>query len=308
MIKLFELTLGGKPSKPTSKKPAIAVVYAVGPIMEGKSQSDLFGESAVGSNTLAAALKKAADDPKVAAVVLRIDSPGGSATASDLIWRETIRCGKPVIASMGDVAGSGGYYIAMGAKKIIASPGTLTGSIGVIGGKLVTGGLFKKLGMNTEVISRGANSGALSSNQPFTADERKAWTELLEDVYRQFVGKAAKGRNMPYEKLEALAQGRVYSGRMAQKLGLVDELGTLADAVAAAKKAAGLEADADVELMQLPEPKGFFEQLFGDPSAAADLDSLLPEGILSAIRQSNLLRQLLSERTLLWMPYGVELK
>ena len=165
---------------------------------------------------------------KVVAIVLRIDSPGGSAMASDLIWRETVRIKKPVIASMGDVAGSGGYYIAMGAEKIFAAPGTLTGSIGVIGGKLVTRGLYDKLGLNTEVISRGANSGTFSSNQPFTPGERKVWMELLQDTYHQFVCKAAEGRKMPYDKLEELAQGRVYTGRTAKKLGLVDELGTLA--------------------------------------------------------------------------------
>ena len=307
MMKLMELFMGGKPSEAGSKKEKIAVVYAVGPIMEGKSASDMFGNSSLGSTTVVAALKKAADDPRVAAIVLRIDSPGGSATASDLIWRETVRIHKPIIASMGDVAGSGGYYIAMGAKKIIAAPGTLTGSIGVIGGKLVTRGLYDKLGMNTEVISRGANSGSLSSNQPFTPDERKAWTELLQETYKQFVGKAAEGRKMPFDKLEELAQGRVYTGRMAKNIGLVDELGTLDDAVLAAKTAAGLKADAEVDLMVLPEARSFFEQLFGDPSAATDLDSLLPEGF-QVVRQTKMLRQLLSERILLWMPYGVQLK
>ncbi len=252
-------------------------------------------------------MRKAGADPKVSAVVLRIDSPGGSATASDLIWRETVHLRKPLIASMSDVAGSGGYYIAMGAKKIIAAPGTLTGSIGVIGGKLVTRGLHEKLGLHTEVISRGANSGSLSSNQPFTPEERKAWTELLHETYHQFVGKAAAGRKMPYDKLEALAQGRVYTGQMAKKLGLIDSLGTLKDAVAAAKVAAGLKPDAEVDLMVLPEPKSFFEQLFGDSSAEADFDSLLPEGF-KILQQTRVLRQVLSERILLWMPYGLDVK
>lgn len=307
MMKLMEIFMGGKPSETTSKKEKIAVVYAVGPITEGKSASDMWGSSSLGSTTLIAAIKKAAEDPKVAAIVLRIDSPGGSATASDLIWRETVRSQKPVIASMSDVAGSGGYYIAMGTKKIIAAPGTLTGSIGVIGGKLVTRGLYEKLGMNTEVISRGANSGSMSATQPFTPEERKVWTEVLEDVYQQFVSKAADGRKMRYDKLEELAQGRVYTGRMAQKIGLVDELGTLDDAVTAAKTAAGLKADAEIELMVLPEPRSMFEQLFGDPSASTDLESILPEGF-TILRQSKQLRQLLSERMLLWMPYQVELK
>ncbi len=308
MMKLFGMFLGDKPSQAPGQKQKIAVVYAVGPIMEGKSRSDMFGDSSyVGSTTIVAALRKAADDDKVAAVVLRVDSPGGSATASDLIWRETVRIKKPVVASMGDVAGSGGYYIAMGAKKIIAAPGTLTGSIGVIGGKLVTGGLYGKLGITTEVISRGANSGAISSTQPFTPEERKAWTELLEETYRQFVGKAAEGRKMPFEKLDELAQGRVYTGRMAQKLGLVDSLGTLEDAIAAAKTAAGLKADAEVDLMVLPEPRSMFEQLFGDPAATTDLESLLPVD-LGILRQARLMRQLLAEPMLLWMPYGVEVK
>jgi protease-4 len=305
MMKLFDLFRGAKPSAGSGKRTKIAVVYAVGPIMEGKSGSDVFGNTAMGANTIVAALRKADEDAKVSAVVLRIDSPGGSATASDLIWRETVHLRKPLIASMSDVAGSGGYYIAMGAKKIIAAPGTLTGSIGVIGGKLVTRGLHEKLGMNTEVISRGANSGSLSSNQPFTPEERKAWTVLLQETYRQFVGKAAEGRKMSYNKLEALAQGRVYTGQMAKKLGLIDSLGTLKDAVAAAKVAAGLKADAEVDLLVLPEPKSFFEQLFGDPAGEADLESLLPEGF-KIWQQTKLLRQLLSERILLWMPYGVE--
>jgi protease IV len=309
MMKMLEIVMGGKKSEAASSKQKIAVVYAVGPIMEGKSQHGAFGDSVLGSTTIVTALKKAADDAKVSAIVLRIDSPGGSAVASDLIWRETVRIGakKPVIASMSDVAGSGGYYIAMGAKKIIAAPGTLTGSIGVIGGKMVIRGLFDKLGMNIEVISRGANSGSLSSATPFTPEERRAMTEVMEETYRQFVSKAATGRKMPYEKLDEMAQGRLYTGRMAKKLGLIDELGTLDDAVAAAKTAAGLKPDADVDLMILPEPKSIFEQLFGDPSASTDMESMLPEGF-NIFRQTKVLRQLLSERILMWMPYGVEVK
>ena len=244
----------------------------------------------------------------MAAIVLRIDSPGGSATASDLIWRETVRIKKPVIASMGDVAGSGGYYIAMGCKKIYAAPGTLTGSIGVIGGKLVTRGLYGKLGLNTEVIARGANSGAMSSSQRFTDGERKVWLEMLEDTYRRFVRQAAEGRKLTYDRLDELAQGRVYTGLTAKKLGLIDELGTLDDAIAAAKTSAGLKADAEVDLLTLPEPKSIFEQLFGgDASDMTDDDSLLSEG-LRLLQQSKMLRQMLSQRVLTWMPYDVEVK
>ena len=309
LMKLMEMLTGGKPSETTDKKQKIAVVYAVGTIMEGKSSSSVFGESVLGSKTLTAALRKAAENQKVAAVVLRIDSPGGSATASDLIWRETVRMQKPLIASMGDVAGSGGYYIAMGANKIYAEPGTLTGSIGVLGGKVVLKGLFDKLGLNTEVISRGANSGSMSATQSFTPEERRMWTDLLQDVYHQFVDKAAKGRKMSYEKLEALAQGRVYSGQTAKKIGLVDELGTLHDAIAAAKTAAGLKPDADVELLILPEPKTIFEQIFGDndPDAETDAKTILPNP-LDVLVPMKTIRQFFGEPALLWMPFRIDIK
>lgn len=308
MMKLVELVLGGKESKKSGKKPTIAVVYAVGAITEGKSQSDMFGSSSsLGSTTLIAALRKAAENKDVKAIVLRIDSPGGSATASDLIWRETVKLKKPLIASMGDVAGSGGYYIAMGAKKIFAAPCTLTGSIGVIGGKLVTRGLYDKLGLHTEVISRGANSGAFSSNQPFTPEERKVWISIMEETYHQFVSKAAEGRNMTYDKLHELAQGRVYTGLTAKKLGLVDELGTLEDAIVAAKVAAGLKPDAEVELLMLPKRKTFLQQLFGGPTASSDVESLMPE-LFQLLRKTKLVRQLFSERSLMWMPYEVKIK
>lgn len=307
MMKLIELFSGVKTADKSTAQQKIAVVYAVGPIVEGKSVTDLFGGEAVGSTSMTAALRQADEDPKVVAIVLRIDSPGGSAVASDLIWRETVRIQKPIVASMGDVAGSGGYYIAMGADRIFAEPGTLTGSIGVVGGKLVLGGLYEKIGLTTEVISRGAKSGSLSLTEPFTPDERKAWTKLLRETYRQFVGKAAEGRKMEFAQLDALAQGRVYTGRMAKANGLVDELGTLQDAVAAAKTAAGLKDDAEVELLILPKPKTIFEQLFGDPSAAADLDAAVPE-VFEMLRQAKLLRRLFAEPSLVWMPYAVELR
>jgi protease-4 len=327
MMKFMELLMGGKPSQAASTRQKVAVVYAVGPIMQGKSVADLFGSQVLGSTTLVAALRQAADDPKVVAIVLRIDSPGGSAVASDLIWREVVRIKKPIIASMGDVAGSGGYYIAMGANRIFAEPGTLTGSIGVIGGKPVVGGLYEKIGLTTETISRGKNSGSFSTTEPFTPEQRKAWTALLQETYRQFVGKAAQGRKLAVDELEKLAQGRVYTGRMAVANGLVDELGTLGDAISAAKKAAGLSPDEKVELLILPRPKTIFEQLFGNEDDSATLASLsavwqaalpasalsaslkdAPPGLSAALRQATLMRRLFAEPSLLWMPYRVEMK
>ena len=312
-MKFMELLMGGKPGARPSKNKQIAVIYAVGAIVEGKSEADLFGESTVGSSTIVAAIRQAAENPKVAAIVLRIDSPGGSATASDLIWREVTRCEKPVIASMGDVAASGGYYIAMGADKILAAPTTITGSIGVVGGKVVLRGLYDKLGLTTETISRGDRSGTLSSNSTFSPEERKAWQEMMRETYRQFVDKAAQGRKKPRRELEEMAQGRVYTGRQALDLGLVDQLGTLRDAIAEARSAAGLKDDEPTDILVLPEPKSFFEQLLGLDeevslrSAVEPAVALWPEAA-AALGKVRTIRKLVREPVLMWMPYEVRLK
>jgi protease-4 len=258
--------LGGGKKKPESKKDKIAVVYAVGGIDTGKGgASPLTGET-VGSDTLVEAIKEADDNPTVKAIVLRIDSPGGSALASDLIWRAVVNCKKPVIASMGDVAASGGYYIAMGCKKIYAEPGTITGSIGVFGLKLVTGGLENWVGMKTEVIARGKNSGVNSSTFKWTDTERKAMQEVIEAIYDTFIDKAVAGRQkagvkITRDELLKLAGGRVWTGRQAKANGLVDALGTLDDAVADAKRSVGLDPKADVELLVLPKPTSFLDKL-----------------------------------------------
>lgn len=308
LLKLMEKALDAKDDKPSGKHRKIAVIYAVGIITDGESSVSLFGGQTVGSDTLVAALRQAADDPQTVAIVLRIDSPGGSAIASDLIWREIAKIKKPIIASMGDTAASGGYYIAMGTRKIIAEPGTVTGSIGVIGGKMVLGGLFEKVGITTDVISRGRNSGTLSSTRPFSEDERKAWTRLLEDTYRQFVDKAAKGRRMPFEKLEALAQGRVYTGRMAVANGLVDKLGTLSDAVAEAKQMAGVKEGEEIDLWILPKSKSLLERLLSDGSLqSSQWIAALPGG-RKVLAHLEALRRLGDERVLLLMPSQVEMK
>ena len=157
-------------------------------------------------------IRKAAEDPKVVAMVLRIDSPGGSAMASDLIWREIVRIKKPVVASMGDVAGSGGYYIAMGARKIFAEPGTITGSIGVFGGKLVTARPVRQVGPDHRGHQPRQEQRLVLLRPALHADERKAWIEVIDETYQQFVAKAAQGRKMDPKKLEELAQGRIYTG------------------------------------------------------------------------------------------------
>jgi protease-4 len=280
MIKLMELLMGVEPASRRTSLPKIAVIHASGAISTGKSSADLFGGSTLGSETLIQAINKARDDAAVKAIVLRVDSPGGSALASDLIWQALERVDKPVVASMGDVAASGGYYIAMGADRIFAEPGTLTGSIGVVGGKLALDGLFRKVGITTSVISRGKNSGALSTLSGFSESEKAAMVKLLNSIYQQFTQKAATGRKMEHEQLEKLARGRVYTGSMALKNGLVDELGSLEDAVARAAKLAGLKDDEKYERMLLPKAVSPLEQLFGPLDPDAEVRAVAPSSEL----------------------------
>lgn len=253
--------------KPETKEPKIAVVHVVGGIASGKGGFSLFGGSSVGSDTIVEAIREAEKNPTVKAIVLRVDSPGGSALASDVIWRALAVCKKPVVASMGDVAASGGYYVCMNSRRIFAEPGTVTGSIGVFGMKIVLGKLEERVGIKTEVISRGKNSGVESMTFKWSECERKAMTETIEEVYDQFTDKAVAGRvaagqkQMTKAKLLELAGGRVWTGRQAKANGLVDELGTLDDAVAFAKKEAGLDPAKDLELLMLPKGSSFFEKL-----------------------------------------------
>ncbi len=288
-------------------------------INSGKSQSDfLSGESTMGSDTMIKAIRDANKDATVKAIVLRVDSPGGSALASDLMWHELELVKKPFVVSMGDVAASGGYYIAMGADRIFADPGTITGSIGVVGGKLALGGTYSKIGITTDIISRGKNSGVLSSTTPFSDSERNAMQRLLNDIYDQFTAKAAQGRKMPQEKLEKLARGRVYTGGAALKIGLVDELGSLDDAIAYAKKQAGVGPDEKLEKLILPKASSPLESLLGplDPNAdtkAANtavrhfLRSISPE-LEQNLQVLQLLQILSREPTLTLMPFRLIIK
>ncbi len=182
------------PKTKKSKEPKVAVIYATGAIVTGKSGVSMLGGESCGSTTMIEAIRQAEEDDTVKAIVLRVDSPGGSALASDLIWNELKHCKKPVIASMSDVAASGGYYISMAAKKIYAEPGTITGSIGVVGGKLTLGGLYDKIGITTETLSRGANANILSTTHPFSESEKKAFLAMMRDIYDQFLDKAVEGR------------------------------------------------------------------------------------------------------------------
>jgi protease-4 len=263
-----------------NKGQRIAIIYAVGIITTGKSSYDSPQGAIAGSDTIVEYIRKARGDSSVKAIVLRIDSPGGSAIASDIIWREVqlTRSVKPVVASMSDVAASGGYYIAMPAHWIVAEPATLTGSIGVVFIKFVLDGTYEKLGINLESVKQGKYADMYSSLRAFTPEERKKVEEQMQATYDVFVEKAAAGRNTTPERIDAVAQGRVWTGRQAHGLGLVDELGGLQRALAAAKSKANIPTDAEVELLVYPPKKSIYELFrdpFGSSGGAATLAALL---------------------------------
>ena len=240
----------------------IALIYASGPILPD-IDSPFIPMLAITPKGLKKAFEKARTDDAVRAVVLRIDSPGGSALASDLIWREVMltQREKPVVVSMGNVAASGGYYIAMAAGTIVAHPSTLTGSIGVFGGKLNLKGLYNKAGLTKEIIAHGQNATLYSDYGGFTPTERERVGEMMKTVYEDFVSKAATGRSKTFDEIDEIAQGRVWTGKQAQELGLVDELGGLDDALSIAKEQAGFAEDDKVNLIVLPKQRPLFEQL-----------------------------------------------
>jgi protease-4 len=270
LVKLMELFAARDGTAPSGDGKRIAVVHVTGEIREGRGRDDLLAGGAAGSDDVIAAIREAAKDEQVAAIVLRIDSPGGSALVSDLIWREAERTKKPVVASLSDTAASGGYYIAVAADRIVAAPGTLTGSIGVVGGKVAVGDALEKVGVHTDVVSRGRNAGWLSMTTPFKDHEREAFLATMRDVYRLFTTKVAAGRRLEPDRVKELAEGRVFTGRMAKEAGLVDRLGTLDDAIDEARKLAGIEADEKTDRLLLPKPRGLFDDLFGAAGKPAD--------------------------------------
>ena len=269
------------PSIPGRKsKPTVAVVTLHGPIVSGRGgpQGLPFGNSSAGGDTIAASLREAAADESVSAIVLRVDSPGGSVTGSETIWREVNRIregGKPVVASMGAVAASGGYYVSMGADAIVANAGTITGSIGVVTGKLVARELKDRLGVGSDSVSTNANADAWSVNKPFT-DEQHAHVEAEADLfYTDFIERVAQGRKLTVEAVDAIARGRVWTGADAHERGLVDELGGLRTAINRAKVLAGHDEDDDVRIVSFPG-SSFLDFLRPKPSsqpAAASLSA-----------------------------------
>jgi protease-4 len=238
-------------------KPTLAVVTVAGQIVNGRGGPQFlpFSTSTVGGDAIAAALREAAADDAVSAIVLRVDSPGGTLTASETVWREVIRArgrGKPVVASMGSVAASGGYYVAMAADAIVANPGTITGSIGVYSGKLVFRDLKDRLGVASDAVRTNANADAWSSDAPFTPQQRAHQEAEADLVYADFVQRVAEGRNLSAEAVDVVARGRVWTGADALERGLVDELGGFRTAVRRAKVLAGLDEDTEVRIVSYP--------------------------------------------------------
>jgi protease IV len=278
---------------PHRNGPTVALIYATGLMARGGGDNGnpIFGSGIMSADEVTRAFALARRDKTVRAILFRIDSPGGSAVAAETIWEAVKRAraaGKPVIVSMGDVAGSGGYYIAAPADKIVAEPATLTGSIGVVAGKLAFGGLLKKLGGNSDSVQIGANAGMFSLLKDFAPGERQRLTAVLDDIYATFKHRVADGRKLDANAVEAVAKGRVWSGEDAKARGLVDALGGFDTALALAKQAAGLRADQDVTLKLYPAPRSEFERLLSrlSDSEFGDSGTLLPAQLATFIRAS----------------------
>jgi protease IV len=295
--------------RPHDSGAEIALVYGTG-LITRSGTGGLTSATEFTARAMAKALDEAARDKDVRAIVLRIDSPGGSATASETIWREVERArerGKPVIVSMGDVAASGGYYIAAAADKIVAEPATLTGSIGVLAGKLVFADLMKKIGVSLDSAQRGANSGMFSIAEDFSPQARERLNASLDQVYAGFKAHVAAGRHLGADAVEAVAKGRVWSGAEAKDNGLVDALGGYEVAVRLAREAAHLATDAPVHIVVFPKQRGLtatlFNRLFGhDDDDGRDSNSTVERGVGAARAIIAATQAVLGDPGLLRMP------
>jgi protease-4 len=253
---------------PPGNGETIALIYGVGGIRRGKSRYDpASGRFFLGPDTVSDAFRAAVEDKEVRAILFRVDSPGGSHVASDTIWREVVRAreaGKPVIVSMGNVAGSGGYYISMAADRIVAQPGTLTGSIGVFAGKMVTTSFWEKIGVSWDEVHTGENADMWIWTRDYSERQWERVQGVLDRIYGEFTEKAATGRRMPKEKVLEVAKGRVWTGEDAKALGLVDELGGFPAALRLAREAAGIPPETGVRVKVFPERRPRWRTLLED--------------------------------------------
>jgi protease-4 len=297
----------------------IAVIYASGEIHSGKSNSSPFGDQTVGADTVVKAITDARDDKKIKAIVLRVDSPGGTSYASDMIWHaiESAKQHKPVVVSMSDLAASGGYYISCNAHRIIAEPSTLTGSIGIYAGKPVVKGLYDWLGVSNEYVLRGKNAGMFRETEPFTTEERAKFESMISGTYyNDFVPKVARGRSRDAEYIDSIGQGRVWTGTQGREKGLVDEFGGLDRAVQVARELANIPADKGVRQVVFPYPRTFFEDLFGDNDDESSVKfqqqraafEALPEDMRRALRYAAMLDRMKRGEIMAIMPFELRIK
>jgi protease-4 len=288
----------------------VALIYGVGMIVGGESSEDALFGRIMGSDTIAQAFKEARKDDSIQAVVFRINSPGGSDVASDVIWREAFltMAEKPVIVSMSDVAASGGYWIATASHAIVAEPTTLTGSIGIYAGKFNLSGLYEKIGFNKERVKRGESADFWSDTRSFSDEERARFREILEEGYRHFLEKVSQSRNKEQDEVDALGQGRVWTGAQALEHGLVDELGGLDRAVALAREKANIPESKEIRLEVYPHKKSYFEvilrRMVHQTPEIFGLETLTPERIL---QRSPVLRMLIEGQRLAIMPFSVKM-
>ncbi len=297
----------------------IAVIYATGDIGSGQSENSPSGRQSIGSDTLAKALNDARDDKSIKAIVIRVDSPGGSGLASDIIWHavESAKAKKPVVISMSDVAASGGYYIAAGANKIIAQPSTITGSIGVFAGKPVLKGFYDWLGISNEYLLRGKQAGMFRESEKFTPEERAKFEDLVKRMYYDaFIPKVAKGRNKTPEYVDSVAQGRVWTGAQGKERGLVDEFGGLDRAVEVAKELANIPKDKGVHRVILPYPQTFLQELLRGGNDQTRIKTQQQQAVLAALpadarralRYMAMLDRMKNGESSLLMPFDLRIK
>ncbi len=302
-----------------NKGERIAVIYASGEIGSGSSQNSPSGDQSIGSDTVAKALNDAAADKTLKAIVLRVDSPGGSGLASDIIWHavEAANEKKPVVVSMSDVAASGGYYISASASKIIAQPSTITGSIGVVAGKPVLRGFYDWLGISNEYVLRGKTAGMFRETEKFSDEERAKFEEWIKTTYyNDFIPKVAKGRKKDAQYVDSVGQGRVWTGAQARDRGLVDEFGGLDKAIEVAKQLAKIPADKGVEQVVLPYPTTFLQQLLSGSDENSNTQvqqqramlAALPEDAQRAFRYMALMERMKNGESMFLMPYDIRVK
>jgi protease-4 len=282
--------------------PHLALIYCQGTIMDGEDDDDPVFGSTMGAQRVIRNLKQASESKSIKAIILRIDSPGGLATAADEMWHaiNEARKEKPVIASISDVGASGGYYMAIAADTILVQSPTLIGSIGVFAGKFGLKELYEKIGVNVSILQRGKNAGLLSTYDKFSDSERQAIRRVIESSYSSFVAKVADSRRKSVDEIDRIAQGRVWTGEQGLELGLADRIGGLDEAILVAKKMAGIKAETRVQISVYPKSRSLFNQIF----RTLTLNSHL---LANPVRELEQYCQKLQARPLYLMPYLINI-